>query len=248
MIHDVVMAINSIVLIYFIVLLGSYSIVTLLSWIQVRRYFRRLVHARLQRSVRSRLTPPISICAPAFNEEGVIVDSIRSMLGLRYPQHEVVLANDGSTDGTLEQLIAAFDMYRVDEPGHVRLETAPVRGVWRSRSHSNLVVVDKENGRRADALNAAINYARYPLVCCVDADSLLEPEALMTRRAAVRRAARQDGRRRRDHPRRQRLRGQPRARHPGRPAEAVAADVPDRRVPARVHRRRAPAGAWSTRC
>ena len=163
MIHDVVMAINSIVLIYFIVLLGSYSIVTLLSWIQVRRYFRRLVHARLQRSVRSRLTPPISICAPAFNEEGVIVDSIRSMLGLRYPQHEVVLANDGSTDGTLEQLIAAFDMYRVDEPGHVRLETAPVRGVWRSRSHSNLVV-DRQGERpaRADALNAGDQLRALP--------------------------------------------------------------------------------------
>ena len=54
--------------------------VTFLSWIQVRRYYRRLVHARLQRSVRSRLTPPISICTAAYNEAEVIVDAMRSML------------------------------------------------------------------------------------------------------------------------------------------------------------------------
>jgi len=179
-IRDVVMAINHVVLAYFILILISYSGVTLLSWIQVRRYFRRLVHARLQRSVRSRLTPPITICAPAYNEAEVIIDAVRSMLGLRYPEHEVVLTNDGSTDATLEVLIEAFEMYRVDQPGHLRLETAPVRGIWRSRLHSNLMVIDKENGGRADALNASINFARYPLVCCIDADSLLEPEALMT--------------------------------------------------------------------
>ena len=83
--HDVFSVINHIVLAYFVLLLGSYSAVTLLSWLQVRRYYRRLVHARLQRSVRSQLTPPISICAPAYNEAEVIVDAMRSMLGLRYP-------------------------------------------------------------------------------------------------------------------------------------------------------------------
>ena len=180
MIQDLFTAINYVVLTYFVILLGSYSAVTLLSWVQVRRYYRRLVHARLQRSIRSSLTPPISICAPAYNESEVIVDAMRSMLGLRYPEHEVVLTNDGSTDDTLDQLIDAFSMYRVDQPEHPRIPCARVRGVWRSRTHSNLVVVDKENGGRADALNSSINFSRYPLVCCVDADSLLEPEALMT--------------------------------------------------------------------
>jgi cellulose synthase/poly-beta-1,6-N-acetylglucosamine synthase-like glycosyltransferase len=179
-IHDLFSAVNTVVLVYFVVVILSYSAITFLSWIQVRRYFRRLVHARLQRSVRSRLTPPISICAPAYNEAEVVVDAVRSMLGLRYPEHEVVLANDGSTDNTLEVLAEAFDMHRVDQPGNERIPTQPVRGIWRSRTHSNLVVVDKENGQRADALNAAINFARYPLVCCIDADSLLEPDALMT--------------------------------------------------------------------
>jgi cellulose synthase/poly-beta-1,6-N-acetylglucosamine synthase-like glycosyltransferase len=178
--HDVFMVINYVVLAYFVAILISYSAVTLLSWVQVRRYYRRLVHARLQRSVRSNLTPPISICTAAYNEAEVIVDAMRSMLSLRYPEHEVVLTNDGSTDATLEKMIEAFSMYRVDQPEHARLETALVRGVWRSRSHSNLVIVDKENGGRSDALNSSINFARYPLVCCVDADSLLESDALVT--------------------------------------------------------------------
>ena len=177
---DVVLVINQVVLAYFVLILVSHTGITFLSWLQVRRYYRLLVHARLQRSVRSRLTPPISICVPGYNEEVAIVDSVRSMLSLRYPEHEVVLVNDGSTDATLQRVVEAFDMHRVDQPQHVQLETKPVRGVWRSEIHSGLVVIDKENGGKCDALNAAINFARYPLVCCVDADSLLEPEALVT--------------------------------------------------------------------
>jgi cellulose synthase/poly-beta-1,6-N-acetylglucosamine synthase-like glycosyltransferase len=78
------------------------------------------------------------------------------------------------------RLIEAFEMHRVDQPEHARLPTKHVRGVWRSRTHSNLVVIDKENGGRSDGLNCAINFARYPLVCCVDADSVLESDALLT--------------------------------------------------------------------
>ena len=236
MTQELVLWVNRIVLGYFVLILVSYTGVTFLSWIQVRRYYRRLVHARLQRSVRSRLTPPISICTAAYNEAEVIVDAMRSMLSLRYPEHEVVLANDGSTDTTLERMIEAFAMYRVDQPEHSRLATARVRGVWRSRTHSNLMIIDKENGGKCDALNAAINFARYPLVCCVDADSLLEPEALVTVvRPFIERPDRTIAAAgiiriangcevTRGHVTKV---GLPRA---------VAADVPDRRVPARLHR------------
>ena len=180
MLRELLLAITQVVLAYFVIIVVSYSLITLLSWVQVRRYFRRLVHARLQRSVRSALTPPISIITSAYNEGEVIVDSVRSMLSLRYPEHEVVLTNDGSTDDTLARLIDAFDMRRVDQPEHARLATEPVRGVWRSRAHSNLVVIDKPNGGKCDGLNASINLARYPLICSVDADSLLEPDGLLT--------------------------------------------------------------------
>jgi cellulose synthase/poly-beta-1,6-N-acetylglucosamine synthase-like glycosyltransferase len=164
---------------YFVLIVLSYTAITALSFVYARRTLRRTVHARLQRSVRSSLTPPISVCVPCFVEQDVIVDSVRSLLALRYPHHEVVVCNDGSQDATLRRMIDAFAMRRVDQPAPRRLAYAHVRGVYRSRTHPGLVVVDKDNGGRSDALNAAIDHARSPLVCCVDADSLLEADALL---------------------------------------------------------------------
>ena len=180
LLQDVFFVVNHVVLGYFGLVVVSYTAVTLLSYVQARRHLRRLVHARLQRSVRSSLTPPITVCVPCFDEEEVIVSSVRALLGLRYPQHEVVVTNDGSRDRSLELLVDAFALRRVDHPAPSLLPTRPLRGVYRSRTHPNLTVIDKENGGRSDALNAAINHARHPLVCCTDADSLLEPEALLT--------------------------------------------------------------------
>jgi cellulose synthase/poly-beta-1,6-N-acetylglucosamine synthase-like glycosyltransferase len=177
---DALLAFNAIAFTFFLLIVAAYGSVTFLSWVEARRYSRRVVHARLRRSLRSRLAPPISVCVPCFNEQEVIVGSIRALLALRYSDHEVVLTNDGSTDDSLRTMVDAFDMYRVDLPAESVLPTAPVRSVWRSRIHSNLTVIDKENGGRSDALNASINYSRSPLICCVDADSLLEPDALLS--------------------------------------------------------------------
>jgi cellulose synthase/poly-beta-1,6-N-acetylglucosamine synthase-like glycosyltransferase len=180
LLRDLFAFVNHVVLGYFVLVVAGYTAITLLSYVQARRHRRRLVHARLQRSVRSSLTPPIAVCVPCLDEEAVLVDCVRALLGLRYPQHEVVVANDGSTDRSLALLIEAFALRRVDDPAPAPLPTRPIRGVYRSRTHPNLTVIDKENGGRSDALNAAINHARHPLVCCTDADSLLEPEALLT--------------------------------------------------------------------
>ena len=211
---------------------------TFLSWLQVRRYYRLLVHARLQRSVRSRLTPPISICVARLQRgRGDRRLDALDALACATRSTRSCWPTTARPTRRSQRVIEAFDMHRVDQPEHVQLETKRVRGVWRSEIHSGLVVIDKENGGKCDALNAAINFARYPLVCCVDADSLLEPEALVTIvRPFIERPDRTiaaGG----DHPRRQRLRGHARARDQDRAPEAVAADVPDRRVPARVHRR-----------
>jgi biofilm PGA synthesis N-glycosyltransferase PgaC len=127
----------------------------------------------------SRFTIPVSIIVPAYNEERVIAATTRSMLELDYPEHEVIVVNDGSSDGTLAALVEAFDL----EPyqAFVRHVFAhnEVRAMYRCREHPNLVVVDKENGGKADALNAALNVARYRYVCGVDADTWFDRKALL---------------------------------------------------------------------
>ena len=103
---------------------------------------------------------------------------MRALLLLNYPQFEVICCNDGSKDETLRRAIEAFDLVEAPMAIGGGLPTAKVRAIYRSLTHAEFVLVDKENGGRADALNAGINAARYPLICLIDADSLLEPSAL----------------------------------------------------------------------
>jgi cellulose synthase/poly-beta-1,6-N-acetylglucosamine synthase-like glycosyltransferase len=119
------------------------------------------------------------VLVPAYNEEAVIVESVRSLIRLRYPRLEVVVVSDGSTDGTIDVLARAFDLAPVRVAIRPDIPTATVRGTFVSRGHPNLVVVDKENGGRSDALNAGANVARHEYVCVIDADSLLEENALL---------------------------------------------------------------------
>ncbi len=128
---------------------------------------------------RSPLTPGVSVVVPAFNEHMVIVESVRSLLALRYPSHEVVVVNDGSDDETLSVLREAFELAPVRKVLRDAIPTKAIRGTYASRTHRNLLVVDKENGGRSDALNAGVNAARHPYVCVIDADSLLEEDALL---------------------------------------------------------------------
>ena len=115
---------------------------------------------------------------PAYNEEATIAASVRSMLQLEYPEFEVIVVNDGSRDGTLAALVREFELVPHPEAYWRRLPVKPVRGIYRSTRFPNLRVIDKENGGKADALNAGINASRYPLICNVDADSILERNSL----------------------------------------------------------------------
>lgn len=125
------------------------------------------------------LSPPVSVIAPAFNEALSIVDSVRALLALEYPDFEVIVVNDGSEDETLATLLAAFEMTPSPREQSVALQTTRVTGVYRSDRYPGLLVVDKENGRKADAANAGIGFAVKPLVCVIDADSIIEPDGLL---------------------------------------------------------------------
>jgi cellulose synthase/poly-beta-1,6-N-acetylglucosamine synthase-like glycosyltransferase len=127
----------------------------------------------------SPLMPPISILAPAYNEAASICQSVRAMLSLRYSEFEVIVVNDGSKDQTLALLINEFHLYKSARYYEKRVPSKAIRAVYESMDPLPLVVIDKENSGKADSLNAALNVARYPLVCTVDADSILEEDALL---------------------------------------------------------------------
>ncbi|MFU8805921.1 MAG: glycosyltransferase family 2 protein [Bradymonadaceae bacterium] len=124
-------------------------------------------------------TPPIAIVAPAYNEEIHVVESVEGFLRLDYPEVEIIVVNDGSTDSTLERLIEAFDLEPAERFTTPQLPAGRARQFYRSRTNPRLWVVDKENGGKADSLNTGINATRCPLVCCVDADTMLCRDALL---------------------------------------------------------------------
>jgi cellulose synthase/poly-beta-1,6-N-acetylglucosamine synthase-like glycosyltransferase len=167
-----------VVLIYFVAINSLYLLFTVIAFFRLRAHRRRWTPRALEAVMRSPATPGISLIAPAYNEEATIVESLRSLLMLNYPEFEIVVVNDGSKDRTLDVTAAAFELVRAPVSYEQPIATKPVRGVYRSLSTAGLVLVDKDNGGKADAMNAGINAARYPLVCVMDADSLLEEHAL----------------------------------------------------------------------
>jgi len=129
---------------------------------------------------RSPLTPPITILVPAHNEEKSICVALRNLLDLDYPELEVIAINDGSTDRTLEVVQQEFALRLVRAVYVPQAPSAPVRGLYRSNADARLIIVDKEaGGSKADAVNAGLNAATSPYVCVVDADSVLERDALL---------------------------------------------------------------------
>ena len=125
----------------------------------------------------SRFSPPVSILVPAHNEGATIVDAVRSLLALDYLEYEVIVVNDGSTDDTLALLEGAFDLVPVELPSRA-VETEPVRGQYRSRFEPRLLVLDKPEWGKADALNAGLNHCRHRYVCGVDSDMVFGRDAL----------------------------------------------------------------------
>jgi cellulose synthase/poly-beta-1,6-N-acetylglucosamine synthase-like glycosyltransferase len=140
---------------------------------------RRVPPRLLAESARASGTfQPVSIVVPAFNEEVTICRTVESLLGVNYPEFEVIVINDGSEDRTLEQLSRAFRLERDHQVSTRALATQRVRGAFASACDPRLRVIDKVNGGKADALNAGLNQASFPLVLAVDADVVLDRDAL----------------------------------------------------------------------
>jgi cellulose synthase/poly-beta-1,6-N-acetylglucosamine synthase-like glycosyltransferase len=154
-----------------------YMMLNIVSFVVLRRHKQRAALGQLPNRF-SQLEIPVSLLIPAYNEEATVVATVRSLLQLNYSQFEIVVINDGSTDRTLDHLKEAFDLELFPEVIRRRLATEAIRGVYRSAKYPELKIVDKVNGGKADALNAGINTAQYPLFCALDADGVLRPDSL----------------------------------------------------------------------
>ena len=167
------------ILVYFLVLNSFYALLLIMSIPEIWEQTRLAADDDFQRLMQSDALPPITLLVPAYNESATIQASVTAILTLEYRNFEVIVVNDGSKDDTMDRLRAAFDLYEVPRTYPDTIATRPLRALYRSRSRTRLVVLDKENGGKADSLNAAINASRFPLVIAVDADTLIEPDALL---------------------------------------------------------------------
>jgi cellulose synthase/poly-beta-1,6-N-acetylglucosamine synthase-like glycosyltransferase len=169
------------ILIYSSVLLSSYVFIGIYSIGETRRYLHKNSFTDYNLLASSEETPGVSIIAPAYNEGATIIENVRSLLSIYYPQLELIVVNDGSKDDSLQKLIDAYQLEKVSYDIKEALATKPVRGVYKSLNpvYHKLVVVDKVNGGKADALNVGINLAQQKYIVCIDVDCILEEHALL---------------------------------------------------------------------
>jgi poly-beta-1,6-N-acetyl-D-glucosamine synthase len=172
---------TNIVLLITVAIFIAYVVLAVFSAITLRQYLRKNSYVDYNSIILAPLTPSISIVAPAYNESKTIIENIRALLSLYYNNFEVIIVNDGSTDDSVDKVIKTYDLEKVNYFFDYRIPCNRIRGVYKSRNRSfhNLTFIDKINGGKADALNAGINVSRNQLVCCVDVDSIMEPDALL---------------------------------------------------------------------
>jgi cellulose synthase/poly-beta-1,6-N-acetylglucosamine synthase-like glycosyltransferase len=164
---------------FFILMEVQLLVVSVVSFFALRRDHFTASHGRLHDMLTSDTTPPVSIIIPAYNEAAGITESVRSMAMLKYTRKEIIVVNDGSADDTVKRMIDEFRMEPIDVPYRPSLDTEVIHRVYKSRLPLPIVLVDKENGGKGDAINAGINIARYPYVMATDADMVLDDECLL---------------------------------------------------------------------
>lgn len=167
--------------IYGVFIMTSYVVLGFISVAGLREYLRKNSFVNYDVLLTSEYAPKLSLLAPAYNESLTIQENIKSLLSLNYSDYEVIVINDGSKDNTMELLQSVYNLELSTKEYTFDLETKEVLGVYRSKIpvYKNLIVVDKVNGGKADALNVGVNIASNPYVVCIDVDCILEKNALL---------------------------------------------------------------------
>jgi cellulose synthase/poly-beta-1,6-N-acetylglucosamine synthase-like glycosyltransferase len=181
--HDFVLKLfdyaNLIILLYFIVANVVYTLLMVISLYSVTLHAKFAGHYGHDDIVNSPVAPPIALIIPAFNEEDGIVGTVMSVLELNYPEKEIIVVDDGSTDNTLRKLINTFQLQPMSLVYRPVLKATEPHSFYHNPNRPELLVVCKDNGGKPDAVNVGINLARSPYFCTVDADSIIERDALL---------------------------------------------------------------------
>ncbi|MEO5991696.1 MAG: glycosyltransferase [Ferruginibacter sp.] len=174
--------IHSLFFIYSVTAIGSYIFLAFISAIETKKYMRENSFVNYKEILSSTISPSISIIAPAYNESLNIIQNVRSLLSCHYANYDVIIINDGSKDDSLEKLIKEYNLVQIDFLINEQIPTKPLRkGIYKSTNPAfeNLIVVDKENGGKSDALNMGLNISNKKYVACIDVDCLLIEDALL---------------------------------------------------------------------
>lgn len=172
---------NSVFFVYACLLFTMYLFNAILSILELRNYSNKNKYVNYKSMLAFEKLPTVSIIAPAYNEEKTIIDNVKCLISLQYQNFEIIIVNDGSNDNTLSKVIQYFDLVKVNRAYILELDCAPIRSIYQSKNpaYNHLVVIDKENGGKADALNAGINVSQNELFLAIDVDCILESDALL---------------------------------------------------------------------
>jgi len=178
MLNDLLHVSEQIIIGYFLTINSVYLLLIIGALLYVRK---QVLHSKIaipDTLFKTDLFKSISILVPAYNESHNIVESVESLLKLEYPEYHIIVVNDGSSDDTLQQLIDHFELTETQIYYEKEVDHQNIRSIYRSEEIDSLTIIDKENGGKADALNAGINIAETDLICSIDADSILEQDVL----------------------------------------------------------------------
>lgn len=169
--------------IFFLYAVGVFGVYFWLAIVSARELIKNINEAKTANYdslLSSPFAPMISVLAPAYNESLTIVENIKALLGMHYPSFEIIVINDGSKDDTLEKTIDAFELEKVSYVIDYKIPCNEILGIYKSRkkAYSNLTIINKKNGGKADALNSGINIAKGDYFISIDVDSIIDPHAL----------------------------------------------------------------------
>ncbi|WP_107924170.1 glycosyltransferase family 2 protein [Lysinibacillus parviboronicapiens] len=170
---------GGVILFYMLFVIASYCMMFVIALFDLRKRYSLDPSEYDDAHIDAFYSKPVSLLVPAYNEEVGVVDTVYSLLNLRYPQTEIIIINDGSTDNTLQTVIEHFQMKPVNKIVHTNIQTKQVIQIYESEIYMNCILVDKENGGKADALNVGINVSQYPYFCSIDGDSILDEKSLL---------------------------------------------------------------------